>query len=130
MLRLPAVRTCSGGTLTLFTADFSHDFCCLLSRRLDPHRNTTMRTTSDDAWDEDDFESDVDDCDNSVSDEDAEEPTVQCGTCGCEMLEIVLQCPSCGDYSSKESHWQTGHPRWVLLTVILCLGTILYLWMF
>ena len=87
-----------------------------------------MKTAFDRSWDDEEFD-DADD-DYGDSDSDDEEPTVECANCGCEMLEIVLQCPRCGEYASKESHRHNRHPRWVLLTAILCLGAILYLWVF
>ncbi len=58
------------------------------------------------------------------------EPTVECPSCGCEMLEISFHCPRCGEYSSKENPQQIDQPRWVMMTAILCLGVILYLWLF
>lgn len=86
-----------------------------------------MTSAFDRSRDDEDFDDEIADYGDSDSDED--EPTVKCANCGFDMLEIVLECPRCGEYASKESHRQSSQPRWVLLTAFLCLGTILYLWL-
>lgn len=75
----------------------------------------------DESWDEPGFDEDDDDDLES-------EPTRDCPYCGREMLEICVQCPSCGQYLSQEDGARSRQPRWVILGAVLCLGTLLF-WM-
>lgn len=73
-------------------------------------------------------EQDDDDWDDPALDDDAEdletEPTIDCPHCGQEMLEVCLQCPSCGMYLSKEDLGREKHPWWFTLAIILSLAGV------
>jgi len=77
-----------------------------------------------DDWDDPSFEND--DTEDYAEDD---EPTRDCPYCGFEMLEICVQCPSCGQYLSKEDVHERSQPLWVWLTAILCLAATLF-WVF
>ena len=65
---------------------------------------------------------------DDYGDDAVDEPTRDCPYCGVEMLEICVQCPSCGQYLSQEDSHVRSQPLWVYLTAILCLAAILF-WM-
>jgi|GEM_PF-417204 len=75
----------------------------------------------DEFQDDDDVYQEFDD-----SFDDDEEPTGLCSNCGFEMLEIVYQCPRCGEISSREFQKNSTQPRWVILTALLLLGVLLW----
>ena len=86
-----------------------------------------MRGDADeDEWDESSYEDDEGD---DYGDDTGGEPTRDCPYCGFEMLEICLQCPSCGQYLSKEDVHSRSQPLWVTLTAILCVIAIAF-WLF
>lgn len=58
--------------------------------------------------------------------DDDEEPTKLCSNCGFEMLEIIHQCPRCGEFSSREFQQHSTQPRWVIFTALMLLGIILW----
>ena len=60
--------------------------------------------------------------------DDDEEPTRLCSNCGFEMLEIVYQCPRCGEIPSREFQKSSSQPRWVIFTALMLLGVLLW-WM-
>lgn len=70
------------------------------------------------------FYDEFDDLDDGESDDD-NEPTVVCSNCGFEMLEIVYQCPRCGEIPSREFRQSSTQPRWVILTAFVLLGVLL-----
>lgn len=73
-----------------------------------------------DAWDgEDEFD----------ADDSADEPTVPCPSCGCEIFEDTPRCPSCERYISAEDHTASRKPLWVIATALICLGVALS-WVF
>lgn len=75
----------------------------------------------DDEWDSSSYGDDDD-----YGDDQEEEPTRDCPYCGFEMLEVCIQCPSCGQYLSKEEFYERSQPRWVILAAILCLVAIFF----
>jgi predicted nucleic acid-binding Zn ribbon protein len=81
---------------------------------------------ADDDWEDSSY---GDDDSEDYANDAAEEPTRYCPYCGFEMLEICVQCPSCGQYLSKEDVHDRSQPLWVWLTAILCLAAILF-WVF
>ncbi len=81
---------------------------------------------SDDDFPDDDLDSDEGEFDNSEFDDDEEELTIECPQCGFEMLEIVHQCPRCGEIPSREFRQTTSQPPWVILTALVCLGLLLW----
>jgi len=56
--------------------------------------------------------------------DDDEEPTVLCSNCGLEILEIVYQCPRCGEIPSREFADPTAQPRWVIFTALILLAAL------
>ena len=70
------------------------------------------------------FDDDTDFDDDAAVDD--TEPTVMCSNCGFEMLEIVHQCPRCGEIPTREFQHTSTQPRWVVLTALLLLGTLLW----
>lgn len=87
-----------------------------------------MRRHTEDLFEDDEF-GDSDDWNDSESAEDFDtEPVINCPYCGTEMLEICPQCPACGQYLSNEDQHSQSHPRWILLTAILCL-TLVAFWL-
>ena len=77
---------------------------------------------------DEEFEDEYDD-DNEFDDSasgDELEPTVVCSNCGFEMLEIVYQCPRCGEIPTHEFRKTTTQPRWVVLTSLMLLGLLLW----
>jgi uncharacterized paraquat-inducible protein A len=83
---------------------------------------TVMHSEDEEDWDA------VDDEYDSADDE--TEPTQLCPACNHEMLEIAIQCPRCGTWVSKEEHFERSQPRWVVLTVFLCLALVLLWFLF
>ena len=71
-------------------------------------------------WETDGFD-DTGDYDSEL------EPTRDCPSCGVEMLEICVQCPSCGQWLSREDSHSTSQPRWVIIAALICLATLLFL---
>lgn len=78
-----------------------------------------MRYEDEEEWDDHDVDEDFDDDSET-------EPTRDCPCCGFEMLEICVQCPSCGHYPSREDSQRSSQPRWIILGAILCLGVLLF----
>lgn len=77
----------------------------------------------DDEWDDSSYgDNDRED----FGDDSEEEPTRDCPYCGFEMLEICIQCPSCGQYLSQEDVREHSQPRWVVLGAVLCLVAIAF----
>ncbi len=73
----------------------------------------------EESWDDPGFDEDAD--------EDSDlEPTRDCPYCGREMLEICVQCPSCGQYLSQEDGGRNGQPRWIFFSALLCLGVLVF----
>lgn len=83
-----------------------------------------MPRFSDDLHDEFRDDDDVyEEFDETPDDDD--EPTVLCSNCGLEMLEIVYQCPRCGEIPSREFRKNSTHPRWVIITALMLLAALL-----
>ena len=77
--------------------------------------------SDDEFQDDDDVYSELDEsCD------DDHEPTILCCNCGFEMLEIVYQCPRCGEIPCREFHKTSSQPRWVIITALILLGVFLW----
>ncbi len=74
--------------------------------------------------DDDDWDESLDD--ENYGDDFDTEPTIDCPYCGFEMLEICVQCPSCGKYPSDEDAVTRSQPRWVILSALLCLASIFF----
>ena len=80
-----------------------------------------FRDDSDDEFqDDDDVYSELDE-----TFDDNDEPTILCSSCGFEMLEIVYQCPRCGEIPSREFQKTSTQPRWVFYTTLILLGVLL-----
>ncbi|MDA1229254.1 MAG: hypothetical protein O2856_00640, partial [Planctomycetota bacterium] len=62
---------------------------------------------------------------NSECDDD-DEPTIRCPHCGFERLEIVYQCPRCGEIPTQEFRQSSTQPRWVIFTALILLGILLW----
>ena len=76
--------------------------------------------SDDEFQDDDDVYSELDEeCD------DDDEPTIRCSNCGVEMLEIVYQCPRCGEIPSREVRKTSNQPRWVIFTAMMLIGVLL-----
>ena len=76
--------------------------------------------SDDEFQDDDDVYSELDEeCD------DDDEPTIRCSNCGVEMLEIVYQCPRCGEIPSREVQKTSNQPRWVIFTAMMLIGVLL-----
>lgn len=75
-----------------------------------------LQERDDDDWDDPTPENDEDELEF--------EPTIDCPHCGREMLEICVQCPSCGMYLSKESLGREKHPWWITIAIILSLAAV------
>ncbi len=71
---------------------------------------------------DDEFNDSYDDDDFDEYDDLQDEPTQECPYCGCEVLEVLLQCPKCGNYFSKEDVAQTGPKTWIKIVILLCLA--------
>ena len=80
----------------------------------------------DDEWDATPYDEDESD---DYGDDPEEEPTRDCPYCGFEMLEVCIQCPSCGQYLSKEDIHERSQPLWVILAAVLCLIGVFF-WLF
>lgn len=74
----------------------------------------------DEFLDDDDVYSELD---NEFGDD--VEPTILCSRCGFEMLEIIYQCPRCGEIPSREPDKSSTQPRWVIFTALVLIGVIL-----
>jgi uncharacterized paraquat-inducible protein A len=70
----------------------------------------------DDAWDDDDIDT-----------EEADESTITCDYCREEIHEDSQRCPHCGTYISEEDSPPTRKPWWIYVGVAICL-LIVYLW--
>ena len=57
---------------------------------------------------------------------DDDEPTIECPNCGCEMLEMVHQCPRCGELPTREFQQTSTQPRWVYLTALILLIALVW----
>jgi len=73
-------------------------------------------SSDDDVYDELENDTEFDD----------EEPTVKCSHCGCERLEIVYQCPRCGEIPTREFREFTTQPLWIVITALILLGILLW----
>jgi lipopolysaccharide biosynthesis regulator YciM len=86
------------------------------------------KQNDDEDWDNDNSDASYDDDAYDSYDEDSDsEPTRDCPSCGFEMLEICVQCPSCGQWLSQEDTPSRGQPRWVIVGALICLATLLSL---
>lgn len=66
-----------------------------------------------------------DDDDPEFDDDDDDDLTVSCPHCGEPVFEDAEQCPSCGNYLSKEdTPW--SRPVWLVVGVVICLAITLY----
>lgn len=75
---------------------------------------------------DEDYSEDADDeFEGYGEDESDDEPTQVCPYCRREVLEVLIQCPGCGNYFSREDTVRAGHPRWIVLVAILLLVAIL-----
>ncbi|MCA9011588.1 MAG: hypothetical protein KDB01_17670 [Planctomycetaceae bacterium] len=83
---------------------------------------SSFRSEFSDDGDEEDF----DDFDEAVGDSNDDEPTIRCSHCGFEMLEIAWQCPRCGEIPTAEFRQTWTQPRWVIITALLVLGSMLW----
>jgi hypothetical protein len=77
----------------------------------------------DDEWDRSSYGDDEED---DYGDDLEEEPTRDCPYCGFEMLEVCIQCPSCGQYLSQEDSYERRHPLWIVAAAVLCLVAVLF----
>ena len=75
---------------------------------------------------EDEYVDDFPETDANPELDDDDEPTVMCSNCGFEMLEIAWQCPRCGEIPTAEFHQKSTQPRWVFLTALILLVSILW----
>lgn len=73
---------------------------------------------------EDEYVDDLPEGDPGVDDE--REPTVVCSNCGSEIPEIAWRCPKCGEIPTDEFGQTTTQPRWISVTVLILLGSILW----
>lgn len=67
---------------------------------------------------------------DDAPDDSETEPTIDCPYCGREMLEVCLQCPSCGMYISKEDLGREKRPWWITLAIILTLAGMMSWFLF
>lgn len=66
-----------------------------------------------------------DDDDPEFDDDDDDDLTVSCPHCGEPVFEDAEQCPSCGNYLSKEDKpW--SRPVWLVVGVVICLAITLF----
>jgi hypothetical protein len=71
--------------------------------------------------DDDDFDDEFDD----YGEEDSlDEPTLDCPYCGREILEVLIQCPGCGNYLSKEDTLPRRQAPWIIIAAVLVLAGI------
>jgi hypothetical protein len=70
---------------------------------------------------------DEDDWDDDTGDDSDDMPTVSCPYCRREILEDSPQCPYCHEYISEEDSPGPRQPSWILITALICLGTVLWL---
>lgn len=70
--------------------------------------------SADEGLDEDDWEAD--------SDDDLDDPTIDCPNCGAAIYEDADQCPRCLLYVTREEHRQPAHRPWIIITAVLCLA--------
>jgi len=72
---------------------------------------------------EDNFDDDLDeeDLDDDNSGDDDEEPMVPCPYCRREIHEDAQRCPYCERYISEEDMPAQRKPWWLVLGVIVCL---------
>ncbi len=82
-----------------------------------------MRRSSDDEWD-DDLYGDYNEDFQSEDDQNSEDDTINCPSCGASMYEDSPRCPACGEFPSREQFTPTK-PPWILLTGFLCLLIVL-----
>lgn len=80
--------------------------------------------SDDDFYGDDDVYADLEGASEFAADE---EPTVQCSHCGFEMLEIIHQCPRCGELTTREFRETSTQPRWVYLTALILLIALVWL---
>jgi predicted nucleic acid-binding Zn ribbon protein len=72
---------------------------------------------------------DADDLDdepwNEDPDEDDDQTTAPCPSCGESIYDDSERCPSCGRYLSREDD-PTRKPWWLVLGVMACLGVVIW----
>ena len=62
--------------------------------------------------------------------DDADSPdTAPCPYCGKPVYELGDVCPHCHSFVSLAAP-PRGHPRWVLVVALVCLGVVLFGWLF
>lgn len=89
----------------------------------------------DDAWDDappaaDDFDRD-DPLEQDQDDDPHEElATDTCSACGREILADVAQCPYCGEFAPTGGDKRSRRPLWFVVSVVLLLMVILFVWTF
>jgi uncharacterized paraquat-inducible protein A len=80
---------------------------------------------------DDDFYGEDDDAyadlDDEADEPDDDEPTVQCSNCGFERLEIIHQCPRCGELPTREFNPTSTQPQWVYVTALILLIALVWL---
>ncbi len=59
--------------------------------------------------------------------DDDEEPTIPCPSCGKEMHEDSPRCPHCGNYRSEEDAPPARKSWWIVIGVLICLYLV-YRW--
>lgn len=72
---------------------------------------------------DDDAYADLDD----AADDPDDEPTVRCSNCGFERLEIIHQCPRCGELPTREFNPTSTQPQWVYVTALILLIALVWL---
>jgi hypothetical protein len=58
---------------------------------------------------------------------DDDDTTMPCPHCGEDVYDDAEQCPSCGQYLSREDAPATVRPWWIVIGVAVCL-VIVVLW--
>jgi hypothetical protein len=66
---------------------------------------------------------DESDWDDDEGDEFAE--TIECPHCGADVYEFLEKCPQCGDYVNRTDSPTTRHPRWIPITALIILASML-----
>lgn len=74
--------------------------------------------------DEDDESSDWDEPQGAGDDFD--DGTAPCPACGEPMFEDSPRCPACGDYVSADAASRSPRPRWIVVTVLVCLAAAVW----
>jgi len=82
-----------------------------------------MRRSSEEDWEDDSYDAYGEDF-RTEHDEDSDDDTILCPSCGASMYEDSPRCPACGEFPSREQLAPT-RPPWILLTGFLCLLIVL-----